>query len=134
PRSPKGAGSATGPSPSRSGPRWPGCRPWPTAGTNASTPCRRTSTASPTGRDEAPPRGPRPLDLRPGSSSYPRPMEGLTIARAAEETGFTPSALRFYEGLGLVNPARTPAGYRTYGPDSLAVLRFIARAKRLGLS
>ena len=61
-------------------------------------------------------------------------MEGLTIAKAAEETGFSPSALRFYEGQGLITPARTTAGYRTYDPASIETLRFIARAKRLGLS
>jgi DNA-binding transcriptional MerR regulator len=61
-------------------------------------------------------------------------MEGLTISKAAEETGFSPSALRFYEGHGLIRPARAPSGYRTYDPASVETLRFIARAKRLGLS
>lgn len=61
-------------------------------------------------------------------------MEGLTISKVAEETGFSPSALRFYEGHGLITPARTPAGYRTYDPASVETLHFIARAKRLGLS
>lgn len=61
-------------------------------------------------------------------------MEGLTISKVAEETGFSPSALRFYEGHGLISPARTAAGYRCYDPASVETLRFIARAKRLGLS
>jgi DNA-binding transcriptional MerR regulator len=61
-------------------------------------------------------------------------MDGLTISKVAQETGFSPSALRFYEGHGLITPARTPAGYRTYDPASVETLRFIARAKRLGLS
>lgn len=61
-------------------------------------------------------------------------MEGLTISKVAEETGFSPSALRFYEGHGLITPARTPAGYRTYDAASVETLRFIARAKGLGLS
>jgi MerR family copper efflux transcriptional regulator len=61
-------------------------------------------------------------------------MEGLTISKVAAETGFSASALRFYEGHGLITPARTPAGYRTYDAASLETLRFIARAKRLGLS
>lgn len=61
-------------------------------------------------------------------------MEGLTISEVAQETGFSPSALRFYESAGLVNPARTPAGYRSYDEASLDTLRFVARAKRLGLS
>jgi DNA-binding transcriptional MerR regulator len=42
--------------------------------------------------------------------------------------------LRFYEGAGLITAARTAAGYRTYDAASIETLRFIARAKRLGLS
>jgi DNA-binding transcriptional MerR regulator len=61
-------------------------------------------------------------------------MDAITIAEAAEATGFSASALRFYETAGLVAPGRTPAGYRTYGEPELARLRFIGRAKRLGLS
>jgi DNA-binding transcriptional MerR regulator len=61
-------------------------------------------------------------------------MDGLTISKVAQETGFSPSTLRFYEGAGLITPARTPAGYRTYDAASVETLRFIARAKRLGLS
>jgi DNA-binding transcriptional MerR regulator len=61
-------------------------------------------------------------------------MDALTITDAAEATGFSASALRFYETAGLVTPDRTPAGYRTYTDKHLATLRFIGRAKRLGLS
>jgi DNA-binding transcriptional MerR regulator len=61
-------------------------------------------------------------------------MEGLTISKVAEQTGFSPSALRFYDAAGLVTPARTPAGYRSYDAACIEVLQFIARAKRLGLS
>jgi MerR family transcriptional regulator, copper efflux regulator len=56
-----------------------------------------------------------------------------TIGEAAERSGFTASALRYYEGVGLVVPsARTGAGYRLYDDGSLARLGFIARAKQLG--
>jgi MerR family transcriptional regulator, copper efflux regulator len=62
-------------------------------------------------------------------------MSTLTIGQVAERTGFTASALRYYEGLGLVNPtARTDAGYRLYGDDTVNRLAFIARAKQLGCS
>jgi DNA-binding transcriptional MerR regulator len=61
-------------------------------------------------------------------------MDGLTISTVAQETGFSPSALRFYEGQGLITPARTRAGYRIYDAATVETLRFIARAKRLGLS
>jgi MerR family copper efflux transcriptional regulator len=61
-------------------------------------------------------------------------MDPMTITAAAEATGFSASALRFYETAGLVTPDRTPAGYRTYTDRDLATLRFIGRAKRLDLS
>jgi DNA-binding transcriptional MerR regulator len=53
----------------------------------------------------------------------------------ADRSGFSASALRFYEGIGLVEPTtRTDAGYRIYDDRSLARLAFIARAKQLGCS
>jgi MerR family transcriptional regulator, copper efflux regulator len=58
-----------------------------------------------------------------------------TIGEAARRSGFSPSALRFYEDIGLVDPAgRTPSGYRLYDDAVLARLAFIARAKQLGCS
>lgn len=61
-------------------------------------------------------------------------MDGLKISEAARATGFTVSALRFYEKEGVVVPERTATGYRAYGDDHLESLRFVARAKQLGLS
>jgi DNA-binding transcriptional MerR regulator len=61
-------------------------------------------------------------------------MDGHRISEAARATGFTVSALRFYEQHGLVVPERTAAGYRSYGTDHLESLRFVARGKQLGLS
>jgi MerR family transcriptional regulator, copper efflux regulator len=55
-----------------------------------------------------------------------------TIGEAARRSGFSPSALRYYEGIGLIGPTRTDAGYRVYDDDSLARLAFISRAKQLG--
>jgi MerR family transcriptional regulator, copper efflux regulator len=58
-----------------------------------------------------------------------------TIGEAATRSGFSASALRFYEGIGLVDPAgRTPSGYRVYDDATLDRLAFIARAKQLGCS
>ena len=58
-----------------------------------------------------------------------------TIGEVADRSGFTASALRYYEGIGLVAPSdRTDAGYRLYDEDSLARLAFISRAKGLGCS
>jgi DNA-binding transcriptional MerR regulator len=61
-------------------------------------------------------------------------MDGLKISEAARVTGFTVSALRFYEKEGVVVPERTTTGYRAYGDDHLESLRFVARGKQLGLS
>lgn len=58
-----------------------------------------------------------------------------TIGEVADRSGFSPSALRYYEDIGLVPPtARTVSGYRLYDDDSLARLSFVARAKQLGCS
>jgi MerR family transcriptional regulator, copper efflux regulator len=58
-----------------------------------------------------------------------------TIGETAERSGFSASALRYYEGIGLVEPStRTEAGYRLYDDDTLARLAFISRAKQLGCS
>jgi DNA-binding transcriptional MerR regulator len=58
-----------------------------------------------------------------------------TIGETAERSGFSASALRYYEGIGLVMPSmRTGAGYRLYDDGALSRLSFIARAKQLGCS
>jgi MerR family transcriptional regulator, copper efflux regulator len=58
-----------------------------------------------------------------------------TIGEVARRSGFSASALRFYEDIGLVDPAgRTDAGYRLYDDTALERLAFVARAKQLGCS
>lgn len=62
-------------------------------------------------------------------------MSSYTIGELAARTGFTASALRYYEGIGLVAPAsRSGSGYRIYDDRALGRLAFIARAKQLGCS
>ena len=62
-------------------------------------------------------------------------MATYTIGEVAGRSGFSASALRYYEGIGLVRPStRTEAGYRVYDETALARLGFIARAKQLGCS
>ena len=62
-------------------------------------------------------------------------MGTYTIGEVAGRSGFSASALRYYEGIGLVEPAtRTAAGYRLYEDDALTRLAFISRAKQLGCS
>jgi DNA-binding transcriptional MerR regulator len=50
-------------------------------------------------------------------------MDALTIQEAAETTGWSPRMLRYVERVGLVQPARSAAGYRLYGPAQLQRLR-----------
>lgn len=61
-------------------------------------------------------------------------MDGHKISEAARATGFTVSALRFYEQVGVVVPDRTATGYRSYRTHHLESLRFVARGKQLGLN
>lgn len=58
----------------------------------------------------------------------------ITVGRAARRSGLTQKAVRLYEARGLLGPAeRTEAGYRTYAQRDVELLRFIRRAKSLGL-
>jgi MerR family copper efflux transcriptional regulator len=50
-------------------------------------------------------------------------MDGLTIHEAAQTTGWSARMLRYIERIGLVLPARSPGGYRLYGPEQLQRLR-----------
>jgi len=61
--------------------------------------------------------------------------ETLTIGQLAKRAGLRPSALRYYEEQGLLNPiSRTDSGYRLYDSESEQALKFIQRAQRLGLA
>jgi MerR family transcriptional regulator, copper efflux regulator len=50
-------------------------------------------------------------------------LAALTINEAAETTGWSARMLRYIERVGLVEPARSSAGYRLYGPAELQRLR-----------
>jgi MerR family transcriptional regulator, copper efflux regulator len=59
---------------------------------------------------------------------------GITVGEAARQAGVSPKAVRLYESRGILPPAeRTAAGYRTYTADDVEVLRFVRRARALGL-
>jgi DNA-binding transcriptional MerR regulator len=49
--------------------------------------------------------------------------DALTIQEAAETTGWSSRMLRYIERVGLIEPHRTEAGYRLYGPAELQRLR-----------
>ena len=62
-------------------------------------------------------------------------MGTYTIGEISELSGFSTSALRYYEGIGLVVPTtRSASGYRVYDEQTLGRLAFISRAKQLGCS
>jgi DNA-binding transcriptional MerR regulator len=50
-------------------------------------------------------------------------VDALTINEAADTTGWSPRMLRYVERVGLVEPDRSAAGYRLYGPAELQRLR-----------
>ncbi|MDX6437289.1 MAG: MerR family transcriptional regulator, copper efflux regulator [Gaiellaceae bacterium] len=50
-------------------------------------------------------------------------MKDLTVGEASVQTGWSPRMLRYLEGLGLVVPRRSKAGYRLYGLLELNQLR-----------
>jgi MerR family copper efflux transcriptional regulator len=50
-------------------------------------------------------------------------MEALTIHEASRTTGWTARMLRYIEQVGLVEPGRSPSGYRLYGAAQLQRLR-----------
>ncbi len=57
------------------------------------------------------------------------------MAEIGRRTGLTRKALRVYEDMGLVEPARrTDAGYRLYDSEALRRIELVNRAKVLGLS
>jgi DNA-binding transcriptional MerR regulator len=51
------------------------------------------------------------------------PPDALTINEAAATTGWSARMLRYIESIGLVEPRRSPAGYRLYGAAELQRLR-----------
>ncbi len=56
------------------------------------------------------------------------------IAVAAELVGAGEQALRLYERLGLVTPARTAGGTRRYSDDDIAVLRRVTELLEHGVN
>jgi MerR family transcriptional regulator, redox-sensitive transcriptional activator SoxR len=58
----------------------------------------------------------------------------LTVGAVAERSGFAPSALRYYERLGLIAAGRTSGGQRRYERNVLRRLAFIRAARNVGLS
>ncbi|MBT8203083.1 MAG: redox-sensitive transcriptional activator SoxR [Acidimicrobiia bacterium] len=58
----------------------------------------------------------------------------LTISETARRSGFTASALRYYEREGLIEATRTGGGQRRFERHELRRLAFIAAARHVGLT
>lgn len=58
-----------------------------------------------------------------------------SIGETALDSGLSVSALRFYDGAGVLVPVRVdPAsGYRWYGPEQVEEARLLARLRRTGM-
>ena len=63
-----------------------------------------------------------------------RTTDHLTVSDVAERSGFTPSALRFYEREGLIHATRTAGNQRRYQRSVLRRLAFIRAARNVGLT
>lgn len=62
-------------------------------------------------------------------------MTNQFIGTVATALGIKPRTLRYYEALGLLpSPSRTKAGYRVYDNRTGFRIRFIRKAKSLGLT
>jgi MerR family transcriptional regulator, redox-sensitive transcriptional activator SoxR len=58
----------------------------------------------------------------------------LTIGELAARSGLAPSALRYYEELGLISSERTAGGQRRYARATLRRVAFVRAAQQVGLS
>jgi DNA-binding transcriptional MerR regulator len=59
----------------------------------------------------------------------------LTIGHVARRVGIRPSAIRYYERLGILQPTvRAANGYRSYSDEAVKLLLFVKRAQSLGIT
>jgi MerR family redox-sensitive transcriptional activator SoxR len=61
-------------------------------------------------------------------------MPQLTISQVARQIRLRPSAIRYYERIGLLPPAHRLSGQRRYDPRVLYRLAIIQRARQLGFT
>jgi len=61
-------------------------------------------------------------------------MRALSISQVARQFGLRPSALRYYEQIGILPPADRVAGRRRYDAASLRRLAVIQRARDAGFA
>lgn len=59
----------------------------------------------------------------------------MRIQEASRQSGMPAKTIRFYEDIGLVQPAaRAANGYRQFGEKDVRTLKFIQRARGLGFA
>lgn len=58
----------------------------------------------------------------------------LTIGELGRRTGVAPSALRYYEEIGLLAPAARVSGRRRYGPDAVDAVGIILLLSDVGFT
>ena len=59
----------------------------------------------------------------------------MNIGQATKASGVNAKMIRYYESIGLIEPAgRAASGYRVYGENDVATLRFIRRSRDLNFS
>ncbi len=62
-------------------------------------------------------------------------IDNMNIGTVADRSGVPPKSIRYYESIGLIQPAERRAnGYRSYSPLDMQTLSFIKRARGLGFS
>ena len=54
----------------------------------------------------------------------------MNLSKASKGSGITAKAIRYYESINLITPARRHGnGYRAFDSEDVHTLRFIARAR-----
>ncbi|QIE46070.1 Cu(I)-responsive transcriptional regulator [Pseudohalocynthiibacter aestuariivivens] len=58
----------------------------------------------------------------------------MNIGDAARRSGLPSKTIRYYEEIGLIQPARSQSGYRDFSEADAHKLTFLGRARALGFS
>ena len=67
-------------------------------------------------------------------ASHPNRHGELGVGELAARSGVAPSALRYYEDLGLITSRRTPGNQRRYDRATLRRVSFVRAAQAVGLT
>ncbi len=58
----------------------------------------------------------------------------MNIGEAASQSALPAKTIRYYEDIGLLKPARSANGYRSYSERDVHTLKFLQRARSLGFN